>query len=114
MFGHDFFENPQNVETAVKAALNYPFAQTANAMAHQVEAFRVLRPAAKPQDITRPTFVAYAGQDILVPPAQAKPSFQGIANLTEHTFPDAGHSIVWDAPEALSQRYLAFIESVSA
>ena len=110
IFGPAFFEDPQNAETALVAALNYPYAQSVDAMAHQIEAFSVLRPVAKPEQITCPTFVAYAGRDILVPPDQARPSFQGIANLQEFTAPDAGHSIVWDAPEALSVRYLAFLE----
>lgn len=110
IFGPAFFENPQNAETALAAALNYPHVQSSDAMAHQIEAFANLRPMAKPENITCPTFVAYAGQDLLVPPAQAKPGFQGIPDLQEFTIPDAGHSIVWDAPETLSSRYLGFLE----
>ena len=44
-----------------------------------------------------------------MPPEQAQPSFQGIANLTEITIPDAGHSIVWDAPEELAYHLLGFL-----
>jgi pimeloyl-ACP methyl ester carboxylesterase len=113
IFGPDFFLDPQNVKTALTAALNYPFAQSADAMAHQIEAFRVLRPAAKPQDITCPTFVAYADQDILVPPAAAQPSFQGIKDLREITIDGAGHSIVWDAPDVLAAQYLDFLNASS-
>ena len=109
IFGPAFFEDPQNAETALTAALNYPYVQTVDAMAHQIDAFSVLRPIAKPEHITCPTLVAYAGQDILVPPEQARPSFQGIANLTEITIPDAGHSIVWDAPEELARHLRKFL-----
>ena len=109
IFGPAFFEDPQNAETALTAALNYPYVQSVDAMAHQIDAFSVLRPVAKPELITCPTLVAYAGQDILVPPEQAQPSFQGIANLTEITIPDAGHSIVWDAPEELAHLLLGFL-----
>ena len=109
IFGPAFFEDPQNAETALLAATNYPYAQSVDAMAHQIEAFSTLRPVAKPEHVTCPTFVAYAGRDILVPPDQARPSFQGIANLTELTIAEAGHSIVWDAPEELAERYLEFL-----
>ena len=111
VFGHGFFENPQNVETALLAAMNYPFKQSDDAMAHQIEAFGVLRPVAKPAEIRCPTFVAYAGQDILVPPDQARPSFQGIQDLHEVTIDHAGHSIVWDAPHKLAAHYLEFIKA---
>ncbi len=111
IFGQDFFDDPANIETAMTAALNYPYAQTADAMAHQIDAFRVLRPAARPEAVTCPTLIAYAGADILVPPAQAQPSFAGIANLTEVTIPAAGHSIVWDAPEELAGHLLSFLKA---
>lgn len=109
IFGNAFFENPESIPTALTAALNYPYAQTVVAMAHQIEAFRVLRPAARPEAVTCPTLIAYAGQDILVPPAQARPSFAGIPALTEVMIPDAGHSIVWDAPEELAGHLMTFL-----
>ncbi len=34
IFGQAFFEDPQNVETALEAALAYPFAQTVEGMTH--------------------------------------------------------------------------------
>jgi pimeloyl-ACP methyl ester carboxylesterase len=109
IFGNAFFEDAQNITTALTAALNYPYSQTADAMAHQIDAFRVLRPAARPENVTCPTLIAYAGQDILVPPSQAQPSFAGIPNLTEITIPQAGHSIVWDAPEELAGHLHTFL-----
>ncbi|MGB3244216.1 MAG: alpha/beta hydrolase [Sulfitobacter sp.] len=109
VFGQAFFESADNVEIALEAALAYPYAQTADAMAHQIEAFRSLRPSAKPENIACPTLVAYAGADILVPPALAKSGFATIPNLQEVTIDTAGHSIVWDAPDLLSDHLRRFL-----
>jgi pimeloyl-ACP methyl ester carboxylesterase len=111
LFGHGFFEDPANVETALQTALAYPHAQPVEAMAHQIEAFRRFRPRAQLDPITCPTLVLYAGQDLMIPPEVARPSFAPIPDLTEHTIPEAGHSIAWDAPEQVSERLLTFLEA---
>lgn len=110
IFGNGFFEDPANVETALAAALAYPHAQTAQAMAHQVAAFRAFRPKAKPDQITCPTLVLYAGQDLMIPPEMARPSFAAIPDLTEATIDHAGHSIAWDAPQEVAAHLTAFLE----
>jgi pimeloyl-ACP methyl ester carboxylesterase len=109
VFGQAFFKDPQNTETAVAATRAYPFAQTADAMAHQITAFRGYRPEAPLDQITTPTLVLYAGQDVLVPPDMARSSFSTIPNLTEVTLDDAGHSIVWDAPEEVAHHLAAHL-----
>ncbi|MFK7837017.1 MAG: alpha/beta fold hydrolase [Sulfitobacter sp.] len=109
VFGSGFFENAANVETALEAALGYPYAQTTDAMARQIAAFRAFRPQAKPDKITCPTLVLYAGQDIMIPPELAQPSFATIPDLTEATIPQAGHSIVWDAPDEVAAQMSAFL-----
>lgn len=109
VFGNAFFEDATNIETALEAAQGYPYAQTADAMAHQVAAFRAFRPKAKPDQITCPTLVLYAGQDLMIPPEMARPSFAAIPNLTEATIDHAGHSIVWDAPQEVAAHLLDFL-----
>lgn len=111
IFGQAFFEDSQNVETALEAALAYPFAQTAEGMAHQIEMFRAFRPQANVSGITCPVLVLYAGQDLLVPPALARPSFATIPTLTEATIDHAGHSIVWDAPQEVAAHLVGFLTS---
>lgn len=103
VFGQAFFKDPQNIEDALAAARAYPYVQTADAMAHQITAFRGYRPQSALDQITAPTLVLYAGQDVLVPPEMARPGFSVIPNLTEVTIKDAGHSIVWDAPNQVAQ-----------
>lgn len=109
LFGHAFFEDPAQVEIAVEASLAYPHAQSADAMAHQIAAFGAFRPKAKPEHITCPTLVLYAGQDLMVPPTAAKPSFSAIPNMTEATIENAGHSIHWDAPQEVASHLTKFL-----
>ncbi|MCX7558182.1 alpha/beta hydrolase [Sulfitobacter sp. F26204] len=109
IFGNKFFEDPAHIETALEAARAYPFAQTTDAMAHQVAAFRAFRPKAKPEQVSCPTLVLYAGQDLMIPPEMAGPSFAAIPNLTEATIDHSGHSIVWDAPQEVATHLLAFL-----
>lgn len=109
LFGHGFFEDPENVETALEAALAYPHAQSADAMAHQIEAFRAFRPRAKLDEIRCPTMVVYAGQDLMIPPEVARPSFAPIPKLREETIAEAGHSIAWDAPQEVAEKLTSFL-----
>lgn len=111
VFGQAFFKNPENTKLAIAAAQAYPHAQSADAMAHQITAFRGYRPEAPLDQITAPTLVMYAGQDVLVPPDMARPGFTVIPNLTEVTVEDAGHSIVWDAPDAVEQSLTNHLET---
>lgn len=108
LFGHGFFEDPANVKIALEAALAYPHAQSLEAMERQVAAFRAFRPKAKLEEIACPTLVIYAGQDLMIPPEAARPSFQPIPTLREALVPEAGHSICWDAPEEVARHMAAF------
>ena len=109
VFGNAFFEDPENTELALAAATSYPHQQTVDAMAHQVAMFSQFRPKAKLDQITCPTLVLYAGQDVLVPPAMARPSFDPLPNAQHETIEDAGHSIVWDAPQEVGRLLGAFL-----
>ncbi len=111
LFGNRFFEDMQNVEDALAAALAYPHAQTVDAMAHQIAAFRAFRPKARMAEITCPALVLYAGQDLMIPPELARPSFAPIPDLTEASIDHAGHSIVWDAPTEVAEHLLAFLKA---
>ena len=95
---------------ALEAALAYPYAQTADAMAHQVAAFQKFRPQASLEQITSPTLILYAAQDTLVPPALARPGFSAIPNKTEITVADAGHSIIWDTPSEVAAHLSGFLQ----
>lgn len=110
IFGDAFFEDPQNVETALAAARAYPHAQSADAMAHQIDALAAFRPRADLAAIACPALILYAGQDIMVPPDTARDSFADLPDATHHVIAGAGHSIVWDAPQQVADHLRAFLK----
>ncbi|MBM1632876.1 alpha/beta fold hydrolase [Sulfitobacter mediterraneus] len=109
-----FFENPQNAKMAVEAALAYPHAQTVDAMAHQIEALRNFRPRTRAGDIKTPTQVIFAAEDLMIPEAEGRQAFAAIEGVSQITLPDAGHSIHWDAPEAVAERVIAHAQAHTA
>ena len=110
IFRPGFFDTPRNISMAMEASLAYPYAQTADGMALQIEALRSFRPQTNVAELKCPVFVAYAGHDLLIPPDVARGGFQTIPDLTEVTIEDAGHSIAWDAPEELAGHMKAFLD----
>lgn len=110
VFRPAFFEDPSNVETALKAALAYPYAQTAQAMALQIDALRSFRPQIRPVDLTCPVQTLMAADDILIPPDLAIKSFEAIPDVQQHMVENSGHSIVWDAPDAVAGHIRDFID----
>lgn len=110
IFGPKFFENPQNVESALSASLAYPHAQTVDAMARQISALGQYRPRARMQNVTAPALIVQAEEDILIPNAQAREAFQTLSDVRFTSIADAGHSVVWDATDAVAQSILNFAE----
>lgn len=102
IFGSAFFEDPETAELTVEAALAYPHAQSLAAMKHQIAMFRQMRLVADLRSLTLPVQVLYGEEDVLVPPAMAQPGFARLPHLTEHWLKGAGHSVVWDATEAVA------------
>ena len=113
IFAPKFFEDPQRVENALAASLAYPHAQTAEAMAKQIKALGQYRPRSRMSDVAAPALVVQAEEDILIPNAQARDAFAALQDVRFASIPDAGHSVVWDAPEAVATSILGFIGGVS-
>lgn len=108
IFRPKFFDNPDNTQSALETALAYPHAQTADAMALQIEALRSFRPETRPESLKCPVQTLLAGQDLIIPPDAARKSFDKIPDVEHHLFEDAGHSIVWDAPDWVAERLIEF------
>lgn len=105
LFAPSFFETEGAAEQAAKLSLAYPFAQSAKAMLHQIAALD----GYAPEDITDipcPTQALLAQGDLLLPAHLAKPT---LGNVSVHMIADAGHSIHWDAPDAVAEHLIAFI-----
>jgi pimeloyl-ACP methyl ester carboxylesterase len=109
VFRPGFFTEPSNSAQAVEASLAYPYAQTADAMARQIEVLRSYRASVKLQDIRTPTLVLHAADDILIPMQAARAAFAAMPDVTQIVVPDAGHSIHWDAPGLVAEHLSRFI-----
>jgi pimeloyl-ACP methyl ester carboxylesterase len=107
VFRPAFFDDPANTQMALDAALAYPFGQTADAMALQIEALRDYRPRTKPNDATCSVQALHAADDILIPIEPAQKSFAAITGIRQHVIADSGHSIVWDQPAAVADHILS-------
>lgn len=107
-FHPGFFHDPALTETAIAAALAYPHGQSADAMAHQLEALRSYRPACTLSEIATPTLVLQAQHEILISLAGVEDAFDRIPNVTQQIVADAGHSLHWDAPQAVADHIIGF------
>ncbi|MCE8007681.1 alpha/beta fold hydrolase [Aestuariivita sp.] len=111
VFGPAFFEIPTNARTALVAALAYPHAQSREAMAHQIDALRDDTPTTELADLACPAQVLYAQNDVLIPPGPALAAFDALPRVVHHIIPNAGHSIHWDAPDAVALYLRDFMQA---
>jgi pimeloyl-ACP methyl ester carboxylesterase len=93
------------VEEAVAASLAYPYAQSVDAMAHQIEALAAFDPAPLKGPYPMPTQAFLAENDLLLPTKIAQAALDGI-NI--RVLRGAGHSIHWDSPGEFRHFLLKF------
>ncbi len=106
LFAPSLYETPGALAEATQAALAYPYAQTPAAMAHQLAALDGYAPEA-PGDLPCPTQALLGADDLLMPAGHAKAA---LGDIPAHMIADAGHSVHWDQPEAVSEHLRRFID----
>lgn len=105
LFAPSFFEVEGAAAQAAMLSLAYPFAQTAQAMGHQIAALDGYMPEPI-QNIPCPTQALLAADDLLLPTHLAK---QTLGDTPTHIIAGAGHSLHWDAPDAVAAHLHQFI-----
>ena len=104
LFSPALYDIDGAVEQAAIASLAYPYAQTTDAMGHQIAALDGYAPdAASPPPC--PVQILLAQDDLIMPSDLAQ---QVLGGLETHIVPNAGHSIHWDAPDAVAEQLLDF------
>ena len=105
LFAPSFFEIRGAAEQAAMLSLAYPFAQSTKGMAHQIAALDGydLEDIA---DVPCPVQALLAGDDLLMPAHLAR---QTLGTIPVHMIAGAGHSIHWDAPDAVATHLQGFI-----
>lgn len=106
LFAPALYDIPGAVAQAATASLAYPFAQSTKAMAHQIAALDGYTPE-HISDLTCPTQALLAAGDLLLPAELAQPT---LGDLPTHMIADAGHSIHWDAPDAVAEHLRRFTD----
>lgn len=99
LFNPRVFDDAGAVDQAIAESLAYPYAQSVDAMEHQLTALRGFDGTvlAKP---TCPTQVLIGALDLIVPPDHI---LAVLGHLPHHIVEGAGHSIHWDAPDTVAQ-----------
>jgi len=108
LFAPAVYDIPGAVDEAAAAALAYPHAQSADAMAHQMQALESYEPPEDLGRITCPVQALLAADDLLIP---LKAAQSALGDIRTEVISDAGHSIHWDAPKAVAAHLLAFTAS---
>lgn len=105
LFSPALYDIAGAVDQAAMTSLAYPYAQTADAMAHQIAALD----AYLPEDVDSvpcPMQALLAEDDLLLPSDLARPT---LGDMPVHMIANAGHSIHWDAADAVVNHLLEFI-----
>ena len=113
LFHPRFFEVPGQLEAAIAQSLAYPHAQPARQMAAQVAALRRADVGPLAARIACPTLALLGENDLLIPHAPARAALGAISDLTVTLIPNSGHSLHWDAPEAVLAALIPFLSKVA-
>ncbi len=105
LFSTAVYDVPGAVDAAVAQSLAYPHAQSPDAMDHQLAAILAADPAIFRETPNVPTQALLAENDLLVPLDLAQSALEGVA---QNIITGAGHSIHWDAPNAVADHLHAF------
>ncbi len=105
LFVPELYDVPGAISQAATASLAYPFAQTPEAMAHQISVLDRYVPE-DISELTCPTQALLAENDLILPSNLAMPT---LGDTPTHLIADAGHSIHWDAPDAVANHLLRFV-----
>lgn len=108
LFANGLYDTPEAVTAAAQAALNYPYAQSADAMSHQIDALAAFGAVYPDLTPTVPVQCLLARDDLLIPIKDAQTA---LAQYPQHVIEQAGHSIHWDAPDQVADHMLRFIHS---
>ncbi len=106
LFNPQLYDDPDAVDIAIAESLAYPHGQSADAMAHQLMALRDFDAAALAHP-TCPTQALIGGVDLINPPDHVK---DVLGHLPHQVVNGAGHSIHWDAPQAVANHIRTFAD----
>ncbi|SPH27343.1 Haloacetate dehalogenase H-1 [Ascidiaceihabitans donghaensis] len=105
LFDPAVYELENAVQEAVDASLAYPFAQSADAMSHQIAALADFDPTPLLGPYPMPARAFLGENDLLLPVAVAQ---KALGDIDTVILPGAGHSIHWDVPDVVAHHLTTF------
>lgn len=108
LFSERFFADPVNVAAAAAASVAYPWRQSPDDFARQLEALKT----AAPLDLAAvrcPVLALAAGRDLLGPPEAVRALHAPVPDHRVEVIEAAAHSIHWEAPEAVAEKVIGFL-----
>lgn len=95
------FDDAAMVETMIALSLSYPHAQGAGAFAAQIDGYAGAEASLALPTALPPTLAVLARDDLLMPMSEARTALERLGPIGVVEVPNAGHSVHWDAPEAV-------------
>ncbi|GAB1377479.1 alpha/beta fold hydrolase [Pararhodobacter aggregans] len=109
LFHPRFFETPGQLDAAIAQSLAYPHAQRPEQMRAQAAALGRADTAPLAGTLRCPTLALLAADDLLIPPGAAREALAAIPDLRIEMIADSGHSLHWDAPQAVLAALIPFL-----
>jgi pimeloyl-ACP methyl ester carboxylesterase len=108
LFADGFFRDADAVAAAVDAACAYPHAQPIAGMRRQVDALGRLDLKRLPRAAPVPALALMGAEDAMIPPGAAAAAWEMLGAQVA-VLDGAGHSLHWDAPQAVAERIVRFV-----
>ncbi len=109
IFTREFFENDAAVNQAIKLAMNYPYAPDAMAFRSQVLAMQGFDASPWLSEITTPSLVLAASEDLIFPPGDDGAGLAVLPDAQVQVILGLAHSLPMQAPKVFSERVLGFL-----
>lgn len=110
IFTPAFYQTPGAIDAAIAQSLAYPYAQSTEAMAHQLQAVATADPTLFRTRPAVPLQAVLGEKDLLIPRAEAQAALTG---LPVTVINDCGHAPHWDAPDQVAHHLRHFIGELS-
>lgn len=107
LFAEPSFFREETIAAAANASVAYPYRQSPMDLARQVDAIDRMRPVTM-EAIRCPVLAIAAEHDLLVPPTAVAQGHERVGILEFQTIPNAGHSVHWEAPQAVADAIMLF------
>jgi pimeloyl-ACP methyl ester carboxylesterase len=104
-----FFDSEASVRAAVRAAVEYPHAQSKLSFRGQVSAAAAFDGRSKLSRISAKTLVVCGKEDLLFPPDECAALAGAISGASLATIDNAAHSIHVENPRAFTESILTFL-----